>query len=234
LPHLFRGALDEPALMLTAVSPSLFACPEDWQTNHHVCGFLSLPSFDTDRSLPEDVAAFLQAGEPPVFMTFGSMLAVAPKETREGAQLMLDAAELAGCRAIVQAPWDQIAARSTSDRILHVTRVRHELVFPGCAAVVHHAGAGTTQSASSAGCPSVPVPYVADQTFWADTLWRRGMAPRAHKRRQTTVRGLANDICEVLATPRMRQRAQEVGAAMRAEDGVARAVELIGGLNGRS
>jgi UDP:flavonoid glycosyltransferase YjiC (YdhE family) len=232
LPHLFRGALEEPALMLTAVSPALFPRPSDWHANHRVCGYLALPSADRDDSLPAQVAAFLAAGEPPVFMTFGSMLAVAAKETREGAKLMLDAAELAGCRAIVQAPWDEIDVRSTSDRILHVSRVRHELVFPHCAAVVHHGGAGTTHSASGAGRPSVLVPYVADQTFWADVLRRHGVAPSARTRRHATPASLAQAMRQALSDVHMQEHANVLGAAIRGEHPVSTAVEAISGLSG--
>jgi sterol 3beta-glucosyltransferase len=227
LNHLFGDALEEPALMLTAVSPTLFPRPADWHANHHVCGYLSLPAAGSGASMPPDLSAFLDDREPPVFMTFGSMLAVAEKETHDGALLMLKAAELTGRRVIVQAPWEQLPFRSKSTRILHITRVSHDTVFPRCAAVVHHAGAGTTYSASAAGCPSVLVPYVADQTFWADVLRRRGIAPAARRRRRTTPESLAGLVRAVLDSCDMKTRAEAVGASMGREDGAATAVALI-------
>jgi sterol 3beta-glucosyltransferase len=230
LSQLFGDALDEPALMLTAVSPALFPQPKDWHGHHHVSGYLTMPDAGAGEALSSDVDEFLDAGASPIFMTFGSMLSVASGEARDGARLMVEAAERAGCRAIVQAPWAQLGFRSTSDRILHVTRVKHDQVFPRCAAVVHHGGAGTTHSATAAGCPSVLVPYVADQTFWADRLRRLQIAPPARRRRQTTSMSLAADLERVLNDDDMRRRAGLIGARMRSEDGVAEAARLISAL----
>ncbi|MFD5659245.1 glycosyltransferase [Streptomyces hirsutus] len=50
-------------------------------------------------------------------------------------------------------------------------------MFPRTAAVVHHAGAGTTAAGLRAGVPAVPVPVMADQPFWASRLYELGVAP---------------------------------------------------------
>ena len=80
-------------------------------------------------------------------------------------------------RAVVQAGWTGLTG--TGDRILPVGDLPHDWVFPRVAAVVHHAGAGTTGAGLRAGVPAVPVPVLADQPFWACRLHRLGRGPRA-------------------------------------------------------
>lgn len=108
-----------------------------------------------------------------------------------------------------------------------VRRIPHAQVFPRCAAVVHHCGAGTTHTALAAGVPSVPVPHVSDQFAWAGELRRLGVASGAESRRSLTASKLARRIADVVADPGMRTRAVAVQARMKDDDGPARAAELI-------
>jgi UDP:flavonoid glycosyltransferase YjiC (YdhE family) len=104
--------------------------------------------------------------------------------------------------------------------------VPHDWLFPRTAVVVHHGGSGTTHSAARAGVPSVVLPFAADQFFWARQLHRLGVAPAASGIRRITAAGLARAIAAA-RTARYRDRAATVGAAMRAEDGLATAVDAI-------
>ena len=62
-------------LNLIAVSPAICAEPPDWPRWNRVCGFLALPATTHEQIAPE-LEAFLAAGEPPVFMGFGSLMPV--------------------------------------------------------------------------------------------------------------------------------------------------------------
>ena len=95
-------------------------------------------------------------------------------------------------------------------------------------AVVHHGGAGTTAAGLRAGLPSVLVPHLADQPFWARRAASLGAAPPPIPRRRLTVQALASAIAAALGEPRYRERAAALGEKLRAEDGVGRAVELAG------
>eukprot|EP00198_Chlamydomonas_reinhardtii_P011666 XP_001701003.1 predicted protein [Chlamydomonas reinhardtii] len=44
--------------------------------------------------------------------------------------------------------------------------VPHQLLLPYCAAVLHHAGSGTTAAALQCGTPQVSCPLHFDQPFW--------------------------------------------------------------------
>ena len=173
--------------------------------------------------LAPGLAAFLDAGDPPVFMGFGSLMPVSTSYLTDSVALMKEAARLAGCRAIIQAevPPEQ------SDRLLIVGRCPHAQIFPRCAAVVHHCGAGTTHTTLAAGVPSVCVPHVSDQPGWAEELQRLGVAPAPAPHRTLTAARLASRIKEVLAAPGMRTRAAAMAERMKGDDGPARAAVLV-------
>ena len=210
-------------LNLVASSPALIDRPADWPAWHQLCGFLELPSHEHE-ALSADVDAFLAGGPPPVFMGFGSLMPVAGNEQLlDTIATFEDAARLAGCRAIVQSEIE----RPSSDRLLFVKRTPHNLVFPRCAAVVHHAGAGTTHTTLRAGVPSVAVPHVSDQFGWSEELQRLGVAPAPIRRARLTAATLASRITEVLTTPQMTQAAIAIGSRMQADNGPETAADLI-------
>jgi UDP:flavonoid glycosyltransferase YjiC (YdhE family) len=100
-------------------------------------------------------------------------------------------------------------------------------VFPSCAAVVHHAGAGTTHAALKAGVPSIPVPHVSDQFAWSEELQRLGTAPAPLRRTKLTANALAGRIREVLANPRIKANAESIRARMQSDNGPETACNMI-------
>lgn len=209
-------------LNLIAVSPAICTEPPDWPRWNRVCGFLSVPPTTHEQIAPE-LEAFLADGAPPVFMGFGSLMPVSSSYLTESVAIMKEAARQAGCRAIIQAA----VQPERSDRVIVVGRSPHAQVFPRCAAVVHHCGAGTTHTTLRAGVPSVCVPHVSDQFGWAEELQRLGVAPAAVNRRSLTAAKLAQRITQALAAPDMRTKAAAIAGRMQADDGPRRAAELI-------
>jgi UDP:flavonoid glycosyltransferase YjiC (YdhE family) len=139
----------------------------------------------------------------------------------------VDAAKAAGCRAIVQSRWKSVGDIEEDGDIYRLGAAPHSRLFPHCAAVVHHGGAGTTQTASLYGCPSAIVAHIADQYFWADELKRLGVAPGRLDRRTATPEGIARAIRQILGSQPMRARAKALGEQLAAENGVAKAVAII-------
>ena len=212
---------------LIAVSRELASQRADWDANQMVCGFLALPH--QIEPLSPQLTAFLQAGPAPVYFTFGSMVGL-PEQSQELEQLIatwLETVRLAGCRAIIQTHWAMTDVASDDNQIFRIESADHRAIFPHCAAVVHHGGAGTCQSASASGCPSIIVPHIADQFFWGDLLHDLGIAPKMIHRHKLTAPKLAHAIRQVLGDNAMRQRAREIGVRMNAEDGAHQAVVQI-------
>jgi sterol 3beta-glucosyltransferase len=221
-----EGAFLSRHLNLVASSPSLFPRPADWDDTIQVCGAFHLPEQGEQWQPPEDLQRFVSSGDPPVYMTFGSMSLADPAAAGTAA-LFAEACRITGCRAIVQT--DSVSpgnGTETSD-VFYLARAEHHLVFPWCAAVVHHGGAGTTHAASRAGRPSIVVEHATDQAFWGGVLHRLGIAPPILHRRTVTAEKLGRAIKAVLDSSAMREKARAMGGRMRSENGVNRAVELI-------
>ncbi|MBB3221380.1 glycosyltransferase [Pseudoduganella umbonata] len=216
-----------PSLTLVAVSPTIAVRQPDWPAAVQLSGFLDMPNIDVEGTVAPELGDFLAAGEAPVYMTLGSWMPADIDWQRQTLQLLTDAARQAGCRAIIQSA-DAAACRFTSsDRFLYVPAAPHQGIFPHCCAVLHHGGAGTTQSATLAGKPSVVVPHISEQEHWGRELQRLGVAGKPVHRRKATAEALARLIRQVRDTPAMTRAAVAAGAAMRRENGVATAVELV-------
>ncbi|WP_086789292.1 glycosyltransferase [Crossiella equi] len=202
--------------MLLAADPLL--CPAEGEAELDLVqtGAWLLP--DT-RPLPEDLAAFLDAGEPPVYVGFGSMAAHAPAEIT---RVATEVCRAHGRRVLFSSGWAELSAVDDAADTFVVGEVNQQALFGRVAAVVHHGGAGTTTTAARAGVPQVLVPRIADQPYWADRVVALGIGA-AHHDREPTVDSLSAALGTALAAG---ERAREVAGHVRT-DGAATAAKLI-------
>ena len=105
--------------------------------------------------------------------------------------------------------------------------VPHSWLFPRVAAVVHHGGAGTTAEGLRAGVPSIIFPVAADQYFWGERIARLGAGLCPLSRGALTPGAVANLFIRAAVDRGMKERAQRIGERIRAENGVARAVDAL-------
>lgn len=206
---------------LHGYSPAVVPRPADWRPGLDVVGYWWPARPAGWRPAPE-LEEFLAAGPAPVFVGFGSM---AGGYGRQRSELVAEALRRAGVRGVVQAGWAGLSAYGPD--VLTIGPVPHDWLFPRMAAVVHHSGAGTAAAGLRAGVPAVPVPMIADQSFWAARLVRLGAAPVAIPARRLTARRLAAAIAAAVGAPRYRQRAGRIAARLAAEDGAGAVVTLV-------
>jgi sterol 3beta-glucosyltransferase len=203
----------------TAVVPR----PSDWPAQLEVTGYW-WPVRPAGWQPPPALAGFLAAGPPPVFVGFGSM---APGRGGWLSEPVLSAIRAARVRAVVQAGWAGLSVAG-DDRIIGIGEVPHDWLFPRMAAVVHHAGAGTTAAGLRAGVPAVPVPVLADQPFWARRLSELGAGTPPIPLSRLTGDGLAAALRTATTDPHLAARAQALSARLTAEDGAARVIQWLG------
>ncbi|WEB44703.1 glycosyltransferase [Streptomyces yunnanensis] len=203
-------------------SPQVVPRPADWPSEVEVTGYW-WPARPRGWRPPAELVDFLQTGPPPVFIGFGSM---APGQGERLGELVAAAVARAGVRAVVQAGWAGLSA--VGDDVLAIDDLPHDWLFPRTAAVVHHAGAGTTAAGLRAGVPAVPVPVMADQPFWAARLHQLGVAPRPLPFHELTAESLAEAITACMADPAHRQRAAELARRIATEDGTSAVLARIG------
>ncbi|MCX0243580.1 glycosyltransferase [Streptomyces drozdowiczii] len=214
--------------VLHGFSSALVPRPADWRPGLQVVGTW-WPHHDPDGPLPPRLADFLGAGAPPVLIGFGSMAA---GEGERLSELAVRALRRARLRGILQSGSAGLAAEG--DDVLTIGDVPHAPLFPHLAAVVHHAGAGTSAAALRAGVPAVTVPVTADQPFWAGRLAAIGAADEPIPFRTLTADRLADALDRVVRQRAHREAAAKGAERMAAEDGAAETVEAVRRLSGAS
>ena len=214
-------------LNLIAVSPALCRPQLDWPRHYQVCGFLNLPSEDQNERLTPETEAFLSQGERPLYFTFGSMLTPDESSWREVLEIWSDTVKMLGCRAIFQLPLSQDTTLSTPANVLVLRRSPHRLIFPRCAMVIHHGGAGTTQASLLGAAPSVIVAHIADQPFWGREMARLGVSATPMVREQMSSKRLVRAIQSILQNPDFKKKAQALSVQMKQEQGVAHAIQAL-------
>lgn len=174
-----------------------------------------------DRPLPAELEAFLAAGEPPVYVGFGSMaMAAAP----DLARVAMEAARACRRRLVLARGWAGLDPVGEAGDRYAVGDVNQQALFPRVAAVVHHGGAGTTTAAARAGAPQVVVPQVADQPYFADRIEALGVGAR-HEGPVPTVESLSAAL-DLALRPETRARAAAAAPSIRA-DGAAVAARWL-------
>jgi sterol 3beta-glucosyltransferase len=197
--------------------------PPDWPPIHHVtgCWFLDPPD---GWQPPAALRDFLEAGSPPVYIGFGSMIEGQPEALTE---IVIQALQRARQRGILTPGWGGLVASKVPTDVFIANDIPHAWLFPRVAAVVHHGGAGTTVAALRAGVPSVVIPFITDQFFWGRRAYALGVGPRPLGRKKLSVEQLATAIKTAVEDREIRERAQRLGQQIRGEDGVTRAIEVI-------
>jgi vancomycin aglycone glucosyltransferase len=181
-----------------------------------------------ERPLPADLLTFLEAGEPPVYVGFGSMRTVDAGSVRAA----VDAIRAQDRRVLIGRGWAGLGRVDDRDDCFVVGEINQQALFGRVAAVVHHGGAGTTTTAARAGAPQVVVPQGGDQIYWARRVAELGVGA-AHDGPTPTVRSLTGPLRTAL-TPATRARAIALAGSIGA-DGAGTAAELLlaGGAVGR-
>lgn len=221
---LFRRAVrDDAYLVLYSLSRNLFPRPSDWPDHIEVTAPWRLPAAlraDLGETLPDDLANWLDAGERPIFLGFGSMPVLAPEPLLRD---IVAVTEELGVRAIVSENCVAAsAAGSLPERLRVVGAVDHDRLFPRCAAAVHHGGIGSLTASLGAGLPTLVCSVFGDQPWWGEHAKRLGVGAHVPFRKLDRERLRAG--LSVLLDPPVRARAQRLGDAIRAEgDGLAAA-----------
>ena len=214
--------------LLIAIDPELARIPSDAPGR---CTQVAYWPFDDGTPLSPDLSRFLEAGEPPVYVGFGSM---GSRDPGNLVRVILESLQALGVRTILHAGWAGLGLDEMPESLRRSTflcgKVSHKLLFPRVSLVVHHGGAGTTRSAAAAGVPQVIVPHLLDQFYWAEKMRRLGLAPTAVSRAGISAGKLGRAVQSVLEDPGYAERSQAMARRLVRNDGIGDAVRFIEGV----
>lgn len=205
--------------LLCPISRTMFTEPPDWPGLSHITGYWF---WDREWEPPTALREFVEAGQPPVTLTLGSIWPVHPP-----------AATLAKVLEVVRSHGRRLIMVGGPPNVPHdvyrLEDAHYPWLFPRSAAVIHHGGCNTTGEALRAGVPQVIVPTFADSPFWAAQAHRMGVAAEPIPYPKFTPERLDASLSTALRDEEVRRRAREVGTAVRAERGTDTAVDLLEG-----
>ncbi|KAI9849857.1 MAG: hypothetical protein M1837_000071 [Sclerophora amabilis] len=203
-------------------SPGLVPKPPDWGPEIDIAGFVFL-DLASSFEPPDTLTQFLNAGPPPVYIGFGSIVVDDPNKFTA---IIFEAVQKAGVRAIVSKGWGGLGDDNVPDGIYMLGNTPHDWLFPRVAAVVHHGGAGTTAIGLKCGKPTMIVPFFGDQPFWGSMCARaRAGSHEPVPYKQLTADRLARGIRECLSEEASTNAATIANEIAKEGDGARNAVK---------
>jgi len=202
------------------MSPYLRPRQKNWPSHYHLTGFW----FASEHAdINPELEKFIEAGQPPVVVTFGSMISPVNSRIKE---LLSDVCHRSGIRAVMQGagPFGR-----TNDCIFSTGYIPHGWLFPRAACVVLHGGAGTAAAVFRAGVPGVFIPHgrIYDQTYWAQIAWEMGCAVEPISFSDLSVDRLETAIRRTIESKSIRLRTAELGRKIRGGNGVYQAWKMV-------
>ncbi|KZV82173.1 glycosyltransferase family 1 protein [Exidia glandulosa HHB12029] len=204
------------------MSPALVPKPVDWSNHIDVVGFYFL-DLAASYTPPQDLANFLDAGPPPVYIGFGSIVVDDPAEMT---RVIFEATRAVGVRALVSSGWSNLGNVDVPPHVFLLGNVPHDWLFAEdrVSAVVHHGGAGTTAIGLAKGCPTVVVPFFGDQQFWGDMIHKSGAGPKPIPQKNFNVESLTDALTYAVSSE-AKTAAASLGRSIVHENGVEAGLE---------
>ncbi|KAJ6500720.1 UDP-Glycosyltransferase/glycogen phosphorylase [Mycena sanguinolenta] len=216
------GLVDRVKIPWTyCMSPALVPKPDDWKNYIDVVGFYFL-DLATRYTPSDDLAEFLAAGEPPVYIGFGSVVV---DDAEAMTNMIFEATAQAGVRALVSAGWGGLGGKSIPSHIFILGNVPHDWLFSEerVSAVVHHGGAGTTAVGLAKGRPTLVVPFFGDQLLkvehWGNMIHKAGAGPEPIPHKKLNVENLRDGL-KFAVSPGAKNAAKHLAELINREDGV--------------
>jgi UDP:flavonoid glycosyltransferase YjiC (YdhE family) len=149
------------------------------------------------------------------------------RDAHQVTMMVVQALQATKQRGVLLSGWNGLTPLPNTEQFYFAQSIPHSWLFPQTAGVVHHGGAGSTAAGLRAGVPSLVIPYMADQPFWGQHVHALGVGPKPIPRIQLTAKRLAESFQQMVTDQEMIRRAADLGSRIRAEDGIARAVEHL-------
>lgn len=222
--NVMKALLRADLLAITAISQLLIKQPSDWPPQAHVTGFFFLPPTAREKpelaKRPEGLEEWLAKGDKPVYIGFGS-IPIPDKakflHTLKGV--------LTKKRIVLGVGWSVLDDLPVHPDLFVVKYVNHDWLLPRCSAIIIHGGIGTVGAALLSGTPLIVVSILADQPINGKMIEQKKLGRHIPFKDLSPERLL--EAIDATADPVIIENCRTAAAAIKAEDGLGKAVHLI-------
>ena len=212
-------------LDLYCLSPSLIAPPKDWDDNHKITGFLTVPELKKATHYhddPPELNDWLRQGDKPIYMGFGSN---GVGNTEKFVNAIKEVLNKTNDRILFCTGWAQFDSLPKHKNLFVTKYVNHASVLPNCKAGVFHGGAGTLAAMLRHNLPVIIISFYTDQPTWGKIIERMKLGVHIPVKKLTADK-LISALTKV-QTNEIKNNAAIIGQQIRNENGLENAINEI-------
>jgi sterol 3beta-glucosyltransferase len=210
-------------LDLYCISQSLIQQPKDWEENHKITGFLTVPSQNRDNHFldktPVDLNNWLKQGENPIYIGFGSN---GVGNSEKFVKILNDILNKTEERILFCTGWSLFENLPVHKNFYATKYVNHEAIFPQCKLGVFHGGAGTLATMLRHDLPIILISFYTDQPTWGKIVAKKRLGIHIPIKKLNT-ENLIFAIKNV-QIDEIKQNVANIGQQIRNENGLQKAI----------
>ena len=223
---LIRHIGKQKLLDLYCLSPALIPQPKDWDDNHKITGFLTVPKHYRENHPFDEISPalnnWLTAGEKPIYMGFGSN---GIGNVTKFESILNDILTKTNDRILFCTGWGLFENLPVHKNLFVTKYVNHEAILPKCKAGVFHGGAGTLAAMLRNHLPVIIISFYTDQPTWGKIVERMKLGVHIPLKKLNSAKLLSALAC--VLTDEVKRNVAKIGRQIKNENGLENAVREI-------
>lgn len=213
-------------LDLNCISPALFPRPGDWDENHKITGFLTVPERGKTTDFPNETPAglndWLRQGAKPIYMGFGSN---GVGNTEKFIGILNSILNETNERILFCTGWSRFKNLPAHKNLFVTKYVDHSAILPKCKAGIFHGGAGTLAAMLRNDLPVIIISFYTDQPTWGKIIERMKLGVHIPVKKLNAQKLIA--ALTKVQTNEIKSQAAIVGERIRNENGLENAINEL-------
>jgi sterol 3beta-glucosyltransferase len=219
--------LDKQKLLdLFCLSPALIPQPKDWDENHKITGFLSVPNqYSVNRAhdnVPGALNDWLAKDQKPIYMGFGSN---GVGNIEKFMSILADILTKTNERILFCTGWALFDNLPVHKNLWVTKYADHAVVLPKCKAGIFHGGAGTLAAMLRNNLPVIIISFYTDQPTWGKIIERMKLGVHIPVKKINS--GKLLSAIKYVQADEVKGNVAAIGQQIRNENGLENAVNEI-------